>query len=103
MVKKLQYIYTIEYYLAIKSSKFESVRVRWMKLEPVLKNEVSQRKKNKYHILMYMKSRKIVLMNLFARKKITEVENRILDTVGEENSRTNWESINDMYMLSCIK
>ena len=52
---------------------------------------------------MYMKSRKIVLMNLFARKKITEVENRILDTVGEENSRTNWESINDMYMLSCIK
>ena len=84
MVKKLQYIYTIEYYLAIKSSEFESVTVRWMKLEPVLKNEVSQREKNKYHTLMYMKSRKIVLMNLFSRKKTTELENRIVDTVGEE-------------------
>ena len=84
MVKKLQYIYTIEYYVAIKSSEFESVTVRWVKLEPVLKNEVSQGEKNKYHILMYMKSRKIVLMNLFSRKKITEVENRIVDTVGEE-------------------
>ena len=40
-----------------------------MDLECIMKNEVSQREKKKYHILMYMKSRKIVLMKLFARKK----------------------------------
>ena len=74
-----------------------------MDLECIMKNEVSQREKNKYHILMYMKSRKIVLMKLFSRKKITEVENRLVDTVGEENSRTNWESIIDMYILPCVK
>ena len=30
--------------------KFESVLVRWMNLEPVIKSEVNQKKKNKYHI-----------------------------------------------------
>ena len=41
-------IYTVEYYLAIKSNKFESVVVRWMNLGPVIQNEVSQKEKNKY-------------------------------------------------------
>ena len=34
-IKKLWYIYTMEYYLAIKRNEFESVLVRWMNLEPV--------------------------------------------------------------------
>ena len=45
------YIYTMEYYSTIKSNEFESVLVRWMKLEPVIESEVSQKEKNKYHIL----------------------------------------------------
>jgi len=39
--KKLWYIYTIEYYSAIKRNEFESVLVRWMNLEPVIQNEMS--------------------------------------------------------------
>ena len=39
-------IYTMEYYLAIKRNTFESVVVRWMNLEPVIQNEVSQKEKN---------------------------------------------------------
>ena len=39
--KKLWYIYTIEYYSAIKRNEFESVLVRWMNLEPVIQNEIS--------------------------------------------------------------
>ena len=35
-IKKLMYIYTMEYYLAIKGNKFESVELRWMKPEPVI-------------------------------------------------------------------
>jgi len=45
------YRYTMEYYSAIKKNEFESVLVRWMKLEPITQSEVSQNKKNKY-ILM---------------------------------------------------
>ena len=49
-VKKLWYIYTMEYYLAIKRNTSESVLIRWMNLEPVIQTKVSQREKNKYHI-----------------------------------------------------
>ena len=49
-IKKLWYIYTMEYYLAINRNKFESVVVRWMNLEPLIQREVSQKEKNKYTI-----------------------------------------------------
>ena len=53
-IKKLWYIYTMEYYSAIKRNEFESVPVRWMNLEHVIQSEVSQKKKNKYHILTHV-------------------------------------------------
>ena len=43
-IRKFWYIYLIEYYLAIKKNTFESVLMRWMKLEPIIQSEV--RKKN---------------------------------------------------------
>ena len=36
LIRKLWYIYTKEYYLAIKKNTFESVLMRWMKLEPII-------------------------------------------------------------------
>ena len=50
--KVLWYVYTIEYYLAIKRNTFESVLMRWMNLEPVTQSEVSQ--KEKYRILTHI-------------------------------------------------
>ena len=47
-IKKLWYIYRMEYYSGIKSNAFESVLMRWMNLEPIIQSEVSQ--KDKYHI-----------------------------------------------------
>ena len=44
----------MEYYLAIKRNEFVSVVVRWMNLEGLLQSEVSQKEKNKYHILMHI-------------------------------------------------
>ena len=44
-IRKLQYIYTMKYYSAIKQNAFESVLMRWMKLEPIIQSEVSQNKK----------------------------------------------------------
>ena len=42
-IRKLWYIYTVEYYSAIKKNAFESVLTRWMKLEPIIQSEVNQR------------------------------------------------------------
>ena len=41
----------MEYYSAIKRNEFEAVVVRWMKIESVIQNEVSQKEKNKHCIL----------------------------------------------------
>ena len=53
-IKKLWYIYTMEYYSATKRNTFESVLMRWMNLEPIIQSEVSQKEKDKYHILTHM-------------------------------------------------
>ena len=45
MVKKLWYIYTMEYYSTIKRNTFESVLMRWMNLEPIIQSEVSERER----------------------------------------------------------
>ena len=45
-IRKLRYIYTIKYYSAIKKNAFELVLMRWMKLEPILQSEVSQKEKH---------------------------------------------------------
>ena len=51
---KLWYIYTMEYYSAIKKNTFESVLMRWMKLEPIIQSEVSPNEKHKYSILTHI-------------------------------------------------
>ena len=45
-IKKLWYIYTVEYYSAVKRNAFESVLMRWMNLEPIIQSEVSQKEKD---------------------------------------------------------
>ena len=53
-IKKLWYIYTMEYYSAIKRNTFESFLTRWMNLEPIIQSEVSQKEKDKYRNLMHI-------------------------------------------------
>ena len=53
-IRKLWYIYTMEYYSAIKKNAFESVLMRWIKLEPIIQSEVSQKEKHQYSILMHI-------------------------------------------------
>ena len=52
-IKKLWYIYTMEYYSAIKRKAFDSVLMMWMKLEPIIQSEVSQKEKHKHYSLMH--------------------------------------------------
>ena len=53
-VRKLWYICTMDYYSAIKKNAFESVLMRWMKLEPIIQSEVSQKKNHQYSILTHI-------------------------------------------------
>ena len=53
-IRKLWYIYTMEYYSAVKKNSFESVLKRWKKLEPIIHSEVSQKDKDQYSILMHI-------------------------------------------------
>ena len=60
----------MEYHSVIKRKAFESVLMRRMNLEPIIQSKVSQKEKDKYHILyIYTESRKMVLKNLFSRQQ----------------------------------
>ena len=53
-IRKLWYIYILEYYSAVKKIAFESVLLRWMKLESIIQSEVSQKEKHQYSISMHI-------------------------------------------------
>ena len=50
-IKNLQYIYTIEYYLAIKKKELLPFTTAWMDLEGIMLSEISQSEKDKYHMI----------------------------------------------------
>ena len=53
-IRKVWYVYTMEYYSAIKKNTFESVLMSWMKLEPVIQSEEGQKEKYQYSILTHI-------------------------------------------------
>ena len=53
-IRKLWYMCTMEYYSAIKRNAFESVLMRWMKLELIIQSGVSQKEKHQYSILTHI-------------------------------------------------
>ena len=50
-IRKMWYIYTMEYYSAIKKNKIMPFAATWMELETLILNEVSQKEKDKYHMI----------------------------------------------------
>ena len=70
------HIYTMEYYSAIKRNEIELFVVRWVDLESVIHSEVSQKEKNKYHMLTHISKnlklknkKKMVMKNLVAKRE----------------------------------
>ena len=61
----------MEYYSDIKKNSFESVLMRWMKVEPTIQSEISQKDKHQYSILthIYMEFRKMVMITLYEKQK----------------------------------
>ena len=50
-IRKLWYIYIMEYYWAIEKNAFDSVLMRWIKLEPIIQKPISHKEKHQYSIL----------------------------------------------------
>ena len=48
---KIWYIYTMEYYSAIKKNKIMPFAATWVELETLILSEVSQKEKDKYHMI----------------------------------------------------
>ena len=53
-IRNVWYIYTMGYYSAIKKNAFESVLMRWVKLESIIPSEESQKEKHQYSILTHI-------------------------------------------------
>ena len=83
-IRKMWYIYIMEYYSAIKKNDIMPFAATWMELENLIMSEISQKDKDKYHMIsltsgiLYMTQRK-----LSTEKKIMDLENRLMVDKGE--------------------
>ena len=91
-IRKLWYTYTMKYYSGIKKNTFESVLMRWMKLEPIIQSEVSQKDKDKH---IYMEFRKMVTITLCARQK--KRHRCIEQTFGLYGRRRGWDDLKEQH------
>ena len=53
-IKKMWYIYTMEYYSAMKENEIMPFAATWMQLEIIILSEVSQKEKEKYHMISFV-------------------------------------------------
>ena len=84
-IKEMWYVYTKEYYAAIKKNKILPLAVTWIDIEIIILSEVSLKEKDKYHmILFYMKSKNIYKWTyLQNRNRLADIENKLVVTTGE--------------------
>ena len=105
------HIYTMDYYSAIKSNEIRSFVETWMDIETVIQSEVSQKEKNKYHILMHVCGiQKNGTDELVCKAEIeTQMQRTNVWTPSGESrgwgggGGMNWEIGIDIYALICIK
>uniref|UniRef100_A0A8D1MZ39 DUF1725 domain-containing protein n=2 Tax=Sus scrofa TaxID=9823 RepID=A0A8D1MZ39_PIG len=81
-INKMRHMYTVEYYSAIKKNEIMPFAATWMELEILTLSEVSQKEKNKYHMISLISGIQYMgQMNLSTEKKI--MENRLVITKRE--------------------
>ena len=95
----------MEYYSAIKKNTLESVLITWMKLEPIIQSEVSQKEKHQYSILTHIygiqKDGNDDLV--WKTAKETDVQSGLLDSEGEGEGGMIWENGIETYVISYMK
>ena len=83
-IRKMWYTYTVEYYSAIKKNDIMPFAATWMELETVILSEVSQKEKDKYHMISLISGIYYTAqMNLSTEKKLMDLQNRLVVAKGE--------------------
>ena len=78
-IKKKWYIYTMEYYSAMKKNKIMPFTATWMELKTLILNEVGQKEEDKYHIISLISGIQYTAqMNLSTKTKLMDLENRLV-------------------------
>ena len=97
--------YTMEYYSAIKKNTFESVPMRWMKLEPIIQSEVSQKEKHQYSILTHIYGIQKDGNNnpVYESAKETLMYRTVFWTLGEGEGGMIWENGIEICRISYMK
>ena len=103
-IKKMRYIYTKEYYSAIKKNEIMPFAATWMDLEIVILSEVSQTEKDKYHMISLIHG---ILKNgtnefIYKTNRLIDVENKLMVTKDKAGG-INWECGINRYTLQYIK
>ena len=81
-IKKMWYLYTMEYYSATKKNEIIISTATWMDLD--YHTKWSKTEKDKYHITYMWNLKKMIQMNLFTnRNRVTDVENKLMVTRGK--------------------
>ena len=104
-IRKLWHICTMEYYSAIKKNSFESVLMRWMKMEPIIQSQISQKEKYQYSILMHIYG---IYEDgndnpEFEKTKETQMYRTVFWTLGEGEGGMIWENGIETCKLSYVK
>ena len=104
-IRKLWYIYTVEYYSALKRNTFESVLMRWMNLEPIIEGRESEKERQILYIDTYIWNleRRYQRSYMQGSKGDTDVKNRLLDSVGEDKGGMFWENSIETCTLPYVK
>ena len=95
----------MEYYSAIEKDTFELVLMRWMKLEPIIHSEVSQKEKHQQSILTHIYGIKKDGNDnpIQDSKRDTDVQNSLLDSEGEGKGGMIWENGIETCIISYMK
>lgn len=79
------YTYTVEYYSTIKKNKIMPFAATWLEIETLILSELSQKEKDKYHMISLISGIQYVAqMNPSIEKKLMDLENRLVIAQGEE-------------------
>ena len=100
-MKKLWYIYTMEYYSVMKRNKIGSFVVMWMNLESVIQSEVSQKKENIIYYCTYMESTKMVQFSPVTQSCLTLCYPIACSTPGFQ-SITNSQSLHKLVSIESV-
>ena len=79
--------------------------MRWMKLEPIIQSEVSQKEKHQYSVLMHIYGiqKDEWWLYMWDSKRATDIKNRLLDSVGEGKDGMIWENSIETCILPYVK